>query len=253
MRMKKVILIILAFILFLLCWYNNVPIRVFEYNTDLQSLRYLLNYLISGLILLGALFILHKPNELIESMGMRKGFLKGCAMSFICVLPMLAGSIILGAYNDGLTVDHALRSIFIAGVFEEICFRGFLFGQLSRYAKLGFLWSASIPAILFGLLHIYQGNDVISCLMVFAVTLIGSLFFSWIYIEWDYNLWCSIGLHTLMNLSWILFPAEDNGAIGSIATNVFRVMTLLLAVVLTVRYKKRSGSKIFAYNIIKNG
>lgn len=70
-----------------------------------------------------------------------------------------------------------------AALFEEIIFRGFLFGMLFRYLKIGFVLAALIPSLLFGSIHLYQGADLISALIVFAVTFIGALYFSWMYVE----------------------------------------------------------------------
>ena len=52
------------------------------------------------------------------------------------------------------------------------------------------------------------------------------------------DLWVPVGLHFAMNLSWDLFAISDN-ALGSVSANVIRGLTVALAVVGTVGYKRR--------------
>jgi len=67
--------------------------------------------------------------------------------------------------------------------------------------------------------------------------------FAWLYVEWNYNLWVPIFLHMLMNLSWGLFSVSDN-AFGGIYSNVFRIATIVLAITLTLFYKKKKRTKL---------
>ena len=85
---------------------------------------------------------------------------------------------------------------------------------------------------------------LISSLMAFGVTFLGGLYFSWIYVKWNFNLWCPIGMHFFMNLSWQLFVVEGNSvAAGGIISNVFRILSVALAVIITNIYQKRFDRK----------
>lgn len=129
-------------------------------------------------------------------------------------------------------------------------FRAFMFGLLFRYAKIGFFWAVILPALLFGSLHLYQGHDVISSLAAFAVTFIGAVYFSWMYVEWNFNLWVPIGLHMLMNGAWVIFSMEGTEvAAGGLISNIARVLSILLAIGLTVWYKRRNETKVFNYPV----
>ena len=75
----------------------------------------------------------------------------------------------------------------------------------------------------------------------FGVTAAGSIFFSWIYVESENNLWSVIWLHTLMNLPWIVFRVSTSGAVGDIGANALRLCTIILAIGLTVAYKRKRG------------
>lgn len=149
-------------------------------------------------------------------MGLSHGFGTGLLFAVTATLPMIAGYAVIGEFDRELTADAAFTWIFIAGIFEELVYRGFVFGQLFRYARWGFL-----PAAL--------------------LTALGSIFFSWLYVEWNYNLWGVIWLHTLMNLPWIVFRVSTSGAVGDTGANALRLCTIILAIGLTVAYKRKRG------------
>ncbi len=75
---------------------------------------------------------------------------------------------------------------------------------------------------------------------IFAATLMGAGLFAWLYVEWDHDLWVPMGLHFAMSLSGDLFTISDN-ALGSLSANLIRGLTVALAIIGTVKYKKRTG------------
>lgn len=235
--MKKSFVIIIAFALFFFCWYNNVLTDWL--HTEIQSLHYFINYILSGIFPLIALWILHKKN-MVYAVGLSHHFLQAMGVSIVSCIPMFMGSALSGHFNTELSWDMFFKTIIIAGIFEELFFRGFIFGELFRVAGWGFIPAVLISAVPFGLLHLYQGSDFVSSVAAFGVTALGGAFFSWIYVEWNYNLWCSIGMHTFMNLSWIIFTTQHNGATGTLGTNGFRVATIIIAILLTIWYKKQN-------------
>lgn len=228
--------------LFFVLWYFNIAVRPFEGCIgSSQTLHY-------------TLFLLHARRDIASSMGLSHGFgtgllfavtlnylLAGLIPSGAATLPMIAGYAVIGEFDRELSADEAFTWIFIAGMFEELVYRGFVFGQLFRYARWGFLPAALLAALAFGSLHLYQGHDPVSALTAFGVTALGSIFFSWLYVEWNYNLWSVIWLHTLMNLPWIVFRVSTSGAVGDIGANALRLCTIILAIGLTVAYKRKRG------------
>lgn len=202
--------------------------------------------------MLGFLFCLHKKSDILNSLGLNGNILKGLGFAALCCAPMLIGMPIIGSFNSNLTFDWFLRMVVIAAVFEEIVYRGFMFGQLFRYGKIGFIWAIILPAIFFGIGHLYQGDTLVESLMAFGVTALGALYFSWVYVECNYNLWVSIGLHIFMNFSWIVFPVEGNEtSVGVFVPNILRVASIALTVILIIIYKKKSSSKVFDYSVVK--
>lgn len=189
-------------------------------------------------------------NHFIRVLGLNTGILTALAFSLLCVSPMLISSVILGKLNGDISDIDLINKTAFAGFFEELLFRGFLFGLLFRKLKWGFLPASILGAVLFGLGHLYQGSNLSESIGVFTVTFLGALWFSWLYIEWNNNLWVPIFLHGLMNLSWILFDVSGNAA-DKLAENIFRIITIALSIYLTIRFIRRkekrriTGNKLF--------
>jgi membrane protease YdiL (CAAX protease family) len=238
-------IIIIAFGLFYFLqkvYFNNIC----DWLCNLIHLRivsYFLAYIIVGLPLIIGLFLIHKPKDIISSIGINKDFSKGLLFAFLFTLPMLIGYIIFYKWNSKITFNDIFIGAIFAAFFEELYFRGILFGQLFRYAKIGFIPSILLCALLFASGHLWQSSDVSVLFGIFATTFLGAIFFAWTYIEWDNNLWIPMGLHLFMNLHWNLFSAGDN-ALGGLYANIFRVITITLTIVGTILYKKRNGLKL---------
>lgn len=190
--------------------------------------------------------------NILKELGLSRGFVIGLAFSGFAVLPMFAGAALLGSLNTSLTMVDLFRKTVLAGFMEELLFRGFLFGLLFRKLKWGFI-PASLPgAVIFGIAHVYQGSGMMETLGIFMVTTIGALWFAWLYIEWNENLWVPILLHIFMNTSWTLFDVSSN-ALGGWQINISRIITIALTVIITVAFSKRRKSfKINGTNLFVN-
>lgn len=204
------------------------------------GVSHILTYSLSGMPLLIGSIVMHRWKGSLSSLGLDKSIGKGFWFSLICTLPMLIGYAIVFDFNRNISTDEILVSAVAAGFFEELFFRGFLFGQLYRFSKLGFFPSVVIGALLFASMHLYQSNDAITLAGIFLVTFLGSLLFAWAYAEWNFNIWVPIFLHFFMNLFFELFSAGEN-ALGGLYMNVFRALTILLVILTTVVYKRKKG------------
>ena len=127
-------------------------------------------------------------------------------------------------------------------------FRGILFGQIYRFTNIGFILSIVFGALVFALGHLYQSQDFTTLVGIFLTTFLGAILFAWVYVEWNYNLWVSIFLHLFMNLFWMMFSVSDN-AFGGTYANIFRIITVVFIIGLTVLYKLKKGIK---FEINKN-
>ena len=94
---------------------------------------------------------------------------------------MFLGYAVIGQLSPSWTFLSIL-GVFAGAAMEEIVFRGFLFGQLFRKAAWGFIPAVLINAVIFGMGHLYQGNSLGETTGVFFVTLIGGVWFAWLYI-----------------------------------------------------------------------
>jgi uncharacterized protein len=197
----------------------------------------ILKYIIPTLIVL---FIFHKPSEILSELGLNKDFLKGLQYAFIFTLPMLIGYYLLGQCNNELTFVENLLKAFKDGFREEIFFRAFLFGQLFRQVKLGFIPAVVLNGLIFGLVHIYQAHTIVESIGIFGITFAGAIWFAWLYIEWKENLWLPIFLHFFMNFYWHLFSTE-NSAMGGLMMNLPRILTIALSIYLTIKIIRKTG------------
>ena len=192
---KRSAIILTAFGLFFVTWYFNLGVRPFaNFISTCKSIHYILNYLIAGIIPAAALLLLHRPDTILYRLGLTHGFGRGLLFGVLSTVPMFAGYAVIGSFNRETPPDHMFTFIVVAGFFEELIFRGFVFGELFRTARWGFLPAATLTALAFGSLHLYQGDDLISASAAFGVTAAGSIFFSWIYVESENNLWSVIWL-----------------------------------------------------------
>ena len=150
----------------------------------------------------------------LNALGLDRSPLTGLAVSFAGTLVLLAGlaaTMPLAPDEDWLI--SAFRFALLPGVFEEVFYRAFLFGLLFRFAAWGFLPAAFIGAIFFGAGHLYQSGEVLEAAGIFAITALGAVWFSWLYVEWEYNIWVPAGFHVLMNFYWGLFNVADTALV----------------------------------------
>jgi len=223
-------------------FFRDVRQWLFEILNQL-GVSHIIAYAIFGIPIVFGAILIHELKGIINGFGFNKPIVKGILFSLICTLPMFIGFAIVFDFNTQITINKVLISIIAAAFFEELFFRGFLFGQLYRFTKIGFIPSVVIGAFLFAAIHLYQSEELSTLIGVFFVTLIGAVLFAWVYIEWNNNLWIPIFLHLFMNLSWELFSVSDN-AFGGMYSNIFRIITLALIIILTIIYKRRKGIKL---------
>lgn len=176
-----------------------------------------------------------------RALGLSASISKGFAFGFITTAPVLVYyGLTAGLSTSSPLWEVAVKSAAMPALFEEILFRACVFGFLFRFAKWGFLPAALFGAALFGLGHISQGNSVLQALAVFGFTAIGALWFSWLYIEWKYNLWIPIAVHFFMNFYWSAFEISGTAA-GNTEANILRLLSIVLTIIITIYFARRRG------------
>ena len=213
--------------------------KVFNY----KLLSYLITYLIVGIPIFAGTYFINDSKRILKNLGLSQNILHGIILASIFSFPMFIGGFTLGTVGVDISIPNLIAKTIFAGFFEELYFRGFLFGQIFKNTKLGFIPSILVCALVFASGHLYQSQNVSILFGVFLTTFSGALFFAWLFVEWSYNLWVPIFLHTLMNLSWMLFTVNDN-ALGNVSSNVFRGLTIAISIIVTVLYKRKKGQNL---------
>lgn len=206
-------------------------------------LSYILTYLITGIPIFFGTYLIDRETNIVKSLGLAANIPLAAGLSILFTLPMFAGGWLSFSFNLQINPQQLIAGTIVAGFMEELYFRGFLFGQLFRNTNLGFLPSIFFGALIFASGHLYQSRDIGELSGIFAITFAGAVFFAWLYVEWNYNLWVPIFTHTLMNLAWYLFEVNHT-ALGDIKANVFRALTIIVAITGTILYKKKKNKKL---------
>lgn len=242
---KALLIIIISFGIYFVfddMYFKSLRQWVFELTGQI-GLSHIITYTISGIPLLLGTLLISRRSGFFESLGLNKSIVKGFLFALICTLPMYIGFSLVFDFNPKISLDTFLISVISAGFFEELFFRGFLFGLPFSKAKLGFILSVLFGALYFGSLHLYQSTELNELLGIFLITFLGGILFAWVYAEWNFNIWVPVFLHMLMNLAWEIFSVSEN-ALGGIYSNIFRFLTVALVILLTIMYKKRKGIKL---------
>ena len=169
-----------------------------------------------------------------RELGLDRGFGRGLGFAFLATLPMALGYAAVAGFEWEMSLPSFMYGSVQAGFTEEVIFRAFLFGLLVRKCGWGLVPATLVDGLVFGLVHMYQGDTALEAGMVFVATGAGAMWFSWLFKEWNWNLWVPIFLHFFMNFYWTGFDMADNAA-GGLWANVFRVMTIIFTVVVTNR------------------
>lgn len=243
---KRKILAVVVILTVLIIKFFSERVNQFLWNDKAAPHFYLsiagqiLYYLVPTLTVL---LFFHKPDKVINELGISKGFLSGLTYGFLFTLPMFLGYYFIGNYNNDYPIFKNILFAFKDGFREEVFYRAFLFGQLFRQVKWGFIPSVAINGLIFGLSHLYQARNIGDSLGIFAVTFAGAIWFAWLFIEWKNNLWLPVFMHCFMNLSWDLFSTEKT-AMGGFMLNLPRILTIAISVYVTIKITKTQNRKL---------
>ncbi len=182
----------------------------------------------------------HGRGNLWHELGLDRWILRGIGYGFVFTLPMLFGYAVLGSFT-GQDVFSVVVNQLRAALREEVFYRAFLFGQLFRHGRWGFLPAVGLSAIVFATGHLYQASSFEQAIMIMAITFIGGLWFAWLYVAWDYNLLMPISLHLFMNLWWELFAIGHTAIATSASAELLRALTVLGSIGWTLWARKGSS------------
>jgi len=143
-------------------------------------------------------------------------------------LPVLAICIAVAAVAPGLKASDFVWPGVLGPFVEELVYRGLAIGILMRFCRWPFAAAAPLPAVFFGLGHLWQGSGALETLGVFAVTAVGGLGFGWLFVRWD-SLWPAVIAHVGLNCIWTAFAFGEN-ALGGQLGNLIRLLAILLLI-----------------------
>ena len=168
---------------------------------------------------------------------------RGIAISVLASLPMLVIFAVNLDLNRGISVLSIFLTSILAPFTEELLFRGYFFLQLYRRAGWSFMVSVIVSAAIFGIAHyttLAGRANVADILAEIGIIALGGVFYAWLLVRWD-SLWVPIFLHAFMNL-WCEGFACDQ-IVSQSSTNVGRLLTVVLAIVVTVLGSRESSVK----------
>lgn len=173
---SKVLFAVLATLIGYVAWWNVyriTPMLDLPKHSVINSVTKDLAMVVLALMIL---LIVLKPKDICSFLGLDSNLLKGFLVAIVSVLPLYVVFPLIGSINQDYSVSLFVRRCVLPGFFEEFLCRAFMFGLFFRYAKVGFFWATILPAIGFGIMHIYQGHDILSSLAAFGVTSLGPIF-----------------------------------------------------------------------------
>ncbi|GLB53479.1 hypothetical protein NBRC110019_25200 [Neptunitalea chrysea] len=242
---RIILIVAIAFIVyvtgfrtFFSAWKNSIDLTIGS-----MGVSHIICYVLMGIPLFTGTLLITKGKGFFTGIGLKSNAIKGILITLGFTLPMGIGSAIFFNFNNYVKLDTILIGAVAAAFFEELYFRGFLFGLIFKNTKIGFIPAIFLGAVLFAMGHLYQSNNMETLIGIFTMTFMGAILFAWLYCEWNYNLWVAIGMHFWMNLFWMLFSVSED-ALGDTMANVFRFTTIALAIGFTVIYKLKKGKKL---------
>ncbi|MCX6248015.1 MAG: type II CAAX endopeptidase family protein [Bacteroidetes bacterium] len=180
--------------------------------------------------------------KMLEMLGLNRSIALAFVLALSAALPLILGM----QYLHGFNKETGLTDIWINGInpgfYEEILFRGFMIGILVRYAK----WPAIIPIVLSSLLfamgHLYQAHNISESIIVFCTAFGAGAGFYLFYKYTNWNLWFPLFLHSFMDTATTI--SNWHGSITmSLQDNIFRGITLFIAIYISYRISKNEKMK----------
>jgi hypothetical protein len=164
-------------------------------------------------------------------MGLTANPLPAVAFTLLALSPAIIGFALKAKLNPALKADDIVWGGLFFPFVEETFFRGVLFGQLYQRAGWGFWPAALAPAVLFAAAHMYQSQNPTELAEIFAITGLGAIVFSYLFMQWGGNIWVPFGAHAGLNILWSVYAVDDT-AVGDTYANALRFGSIALALAL---------------------
>lgn len=168
-------------------------------------------------------------SRILRELGLTANPLPALAFTLIVLSPALIGFALKAKIDPALKANDIIWGGLFFPFVEETFFRGVLFGQLYQRAGWGFWPAALIPGLAFAAAHMSQSQDPAELAQIFAITGLGAVVFSYLFVQWGANIWVPFTAHAGLNILWTVFAVSDTAA-GDAYANALRFGTIALAV-----------------------
>jgi CAAX protease family protein len=176
------------------------------------------------------------PPGISRELGLSAPILPAIAFAVAVSLPMSIGFAVTRSLTPHINLPSLLFLTVFSPLVEEISFRGFGVRQLQRGTQWPF-WVIVWPsALLFGYVHVEQGQTLQEKAALFFLLGAGGVTTAWLVYRWQ-NLWFPVMLHVCMNLWWELFSVAKS-AIGGWFPFALQTLTMVLAILATLYWTR---------------
>jgi hypothetical protein len=193
---------------------------------------------------LSVLFVTHgfSISKAIRELGLMKPVGRAVAFGAVVVLPMVVVFFATARISPHVSWSAVLKTSLLAPLSEEVLFRGYLFRQLYRNSGWTFFGAVLLSAGVFALAHmsvlLSKPGSAMELLSAVGMLAIGGVFFAWLLIRWDDNLWVPISVHAFMNFVCELFACDDSRINRS--TTIARVLVVCAAAAIVLARRRRA-------------
>lgn len=193
-----------------------------EVVTALPYFRSTLSYLIDILLMLGLLRLIGGVGfiRIWQAVGLSKPWRSSALLAACVFIPATLFMFAFGSLSQSTGPVDLVFGGLVFPIAEEITYRGMATGILLLICGWGFWPAALLPAIIFGLAHAAQGASLGEIGGIVAITGLGGLFFSWLYVRFGNNLWPAFALHAGLNTLWSAFDLGQNALGGWIGNGL---------------------------------
>lgn len=242
-------------------WVSEQPWRVLNYWWSEGAVKVALWVVPSVLLMVGV--NRGGTGRAVRSLGLQGPVGRGYLFGIFATLPMAFALTTLAAAQ--VPLGAVIGSAVLGPLAEEILFRGFLFLWLVRMAGWRPWPAIAVSALVFGLAHagdlaspllsigasLYFGQldsagrvirmVVLHDIPYVAMLSAGGVVFGWLVVRWG-NLWPAIGLHSAINLWWLLLEGMEGPPVVAFGlAPAAHALSVALALYLTYRWRPRAA------------
>lgn len=161
-----------------------------------------------------------------EALALHRPWRSAALMGVCLFVPATLVMLVFGAVSRSNGPVDLVFGGLVFPLAEEVTYRGLATGILLLVCRWTFWAAALLPAAIFGFAHAAQGSGIGEVGAIVAITGLGGLFFSWLYVRFGNNLWPAFVLHAGLNTLWSAFDLGEN-ALGGWLGNGLRIAVVL--------------------------